>query len=88
VVPHGFVPEVAQLKSPLVTMLEIVSVAPELFVSVTVFAALVVPTDCVPKARLVGDSVTGMAPVPLTSMTCGLPAPDVVIATPPFVEPV
>src|SRR5271166_877703 len=85
---QGFVPDGVAVKSPLARMLEIVSVLPELLVSVTVFAALVVPTAWVPKARLVGESETGSTPVPLTSMTCGLPAPDVAIATLPLVEPV
>ena len=88
VAPQAFEPEGVAVKSPLVAMLEMVSVPPELFVSVTVCGALVVPTACVPKLRLTGDSVTGIAPVPVTSMTCGLPAPEVAIATLPLVDPV
>jgi hypothetical protein len=44
VAPHGVAPDGAAVKSPLATMLEIVSIPPELFVSVTVWGALVVPT--------------------------------------------
>jgi hypothetical protein len=44
VAPQGVVPEGAALKSPLATMFEIVSVAPESLVKVTVCGALVVPT--------------------------------------------
>jgi hypothetical protein len=86
--PQGLVPDGAALKSPLATMLEIVSVAPELLVRVTVLGPLVVPTVCEAKARLVGDSATGSAPVPVTSMTWGLPAPEVEKATAPLVDPV
>jgi hypothetical protein len=88
VAPQAFEPEGVAVKSPLAAMLEIVSVPPELFVSVTVCGALVVPTACVPKLRLTGDSVTGIAPVPVTSTICGLPAPDVAIATLPLVDAV
>lgn len=69
-------------------MLEILSVDPELFVSVTVFGALVVPTVCAAKVRLVGASVTGTTPVPVSPTICGLPAPEVGIATAPLIEPV
>ncbi len=88
VAPHFFDPEGASLKSPLATMLKMVRVAPESLVSVTVLAALVVPTAWAANERLVGDRVAGSAPVPLTSMICGLPAPEVAMATAPFVEPV
>jgi hypothetical protein len=57
-------------------MLEIVSAAVPVFVSVEVCEPLVVPTRCEPKARLVGFSETdgaGVAPVPLRPRTCGLP---------------
>jgi hypothetical protein len=43
--PHGSAPEGMAVKSPLATRLEIVTVEPELLVSVTVWGALVVPTD-------------------------------------------
>jgi hypothetical protein len=45
-------------KSPPVAMLPIVSGSMPLLVRVMVLAELVVPTVCVPKARLVGDSCT------------------------------
>ena len=65
-----------------------VSVLPELFVSVIVFGALVVPTACAVNVRLVRDSVTGISPVPDNPMICGLPAPEVKIATDPLTAPV
>jgi hypothetical protein len=89
VAPQGAVPDGAAEKSPLATMLEIVSVEPELLFSVTVLGALVVPTASVLKARLVGDSTTGIAPVPDTPMICGLTAPpELAIATAPLIAPV
>lgn len=69
-------------------MLAIDSVEPELFVSVTVFGALVVPTVCAENVRLVGANVTGTAPVPVSPTICGLPAPEVAIATAPLIDPV
>jgi len=86
--PQGLVPDGAALKSPLATMLEMVSVPPELLVRVTVWGALVVPTFCAAKVRLAGDRDTGSAPVPVTSTICGLPAPEVAMATAPLVDPV
>ncbi len=44
VVPHDPLPDDVAVKSPLAMMLEIVSVAPESLVRVTVLGALVVPT--------------------------------------------
>jgi hypothetical protein len=44
------------------------------FVSVAVFAALVVPTVWLAKVRLVGVSVTaGAVPLPVSGTVCGLP---------------
>src|ERR1700690_16604 len=86
--PQGVAPEGVAAKSPLATRLEMVSVPPELLVSVTVFGALVVPTVCAGNVRLVGDTVTGSAPVPDRPMICGLPAPEVAMATDPFTAPV
>jgi len=88
VAPHGALPDPVTLKPPLATMLEIFSVVPELFVRVTDFGALEVPTACVPKARLVGDKLTGISPVPVSPITCGLPNPVSVIATAPLIDPV
>jgi hypothetical protein len=62
-------------KAPVVAMLVTVSDPLPLFVSVTLFAALVVSTDCDVKVSEVGDNVTAGAPipVPLSVITCGLP---------------
>jgi hypothetical protein len=87
VAPQGLVPDGAALKSPLATMLEMDSVPPELFVSVTVWGALVVPTVCAAKVRLAGARITGTTALPLTSTTCGLPAPEVASATAPLIVP-
>ncbi len=57
VLPQGVEPGDCA-KSPLVTMLVMSSVEPELLVSVTVFLALVCPTTTVPKVRVVGDTLT------------------------------
>ena len=65
-----------------------VSVPPELLVSVTVFGALVVPMVCAENVRLVGESVTGAAPVPDKAATCGLGAPVIAMASDPFTDPV
>ena len=82
-------------KSPLVAMALIVSGALPLLVSVTVCAALVVPTFWLPKLRLAGDSVTagavGAAGEILVTKA-SLPPPDVVWKAPrvvgKLVEPV
>jgi hypothetical protein len=42
------------------------------FVSVTVLARLVVPTDTVPKLNEATESVTGVIPVPARLTVCGL----------------
>lgn len=53
-------------KSPVAAMLEIVKGAPPLFASVTVCAALLVPTNWLPNVRLAGDKLTDEAtPMPL-----------------------
>ena len=64
------------------------SVPPESLVSVTVFGALVVPMAWPENVRLVGDSVTGTAPVPDKAATCGLAAPVSAMASDPFTDPV
>jgi hypothetical protein len=51
-------PPLVSLKSPLEVMLVMVKAATPLFVSVTVCAALVVPTIWLLKVRLVGASTT------------------------------
>jgi len=50
----------------------IVSVVVPTFVSVTVLAAVVVPTVTEPKLKLVGESFA-VVPVPLSETVCGLP---------------
>lgn len=83
------------VKSPLlvpvmVTLLTSRVALPEL-VSVTVIAALVVPTNWLGKVRLVGESVTlgpGAKPVPVRLMLCGLPLPLSVSVTAPVRVPV
>jgi len=58
----------------LATMLVMLRAAAPELVSVTVFAALVVFTKWLPKAKLVGDKLTaGVAPVPERLTACGLP---------------
>jgi len=47
------------------------SAAVELLVRVTIFALLVVPTVCVPKASLVGPKVSGRSAVPLSATVWG-----------------
>lgn len=86
--PQGVVPEPEALKPALATMLEMVSVVPELLVRVTDFGALAVPTARVPKARVVGDKTTGIAPVPVSPMICGLTAPESATDAAPLIDPV
>lgn len=43
-----------------------------LFVTVTVFAALAVPVCSLPKASVLGETVTGIIPVPFSVTVCGL----------------
>jgi len=63
--PHVFVP-VTRAKSPLIVMLLKLSVAVPELVSVTVFAAVVLPKATVPHDKEVGDRVT-FGPPPLAS---------------------
>jgi len=58
---------------PAIAMLVIVIAVVPTFLSVTVLAALVVPTFTDPKLRLVGVS-SAVVPVPLSGTCCGLPA--------------
>ena len=50
-------------------------------VTVTVFAALVLPTASEPKLRLVEEKVTGALPLPVTLTVC-VPALSVIVRTP------
>jgi hypothetical protein len=62
------------LKSPLAAMLLIVIVPLPVFVRVTVWAALLVPTAWLPKFKLVGLKLAaGWVPVPPSGINCGLP---------------
>src|SRR3989442_379994 len=69
--------------APVMVMLVRFSGAPPLLVRVTVCAALVVPTRCLPKALLVAESVAvgGVTPVPVSDTDCGLPAASSVMVT-------
>jgi hypothetical protein len=70
VAPHVFV----SAKSPLLVMFEIAIASLPVFDSVMVCAALVVPTGCAPKSKLVGVRLaTGAPPVPASATVCGLP---------------
>src|SRR5437899_400098 len=63
-------------KSPLATMLLMARVAVPVFDSVTVCAALVVPTVWLAKVSEVGERlavVVGAVPVPVRPTVCGLP---------------
>jgi hypothetical protein len=59
-----------------------------LFLSVTVFAALVVPTACDPDPRLAGDSAACKTPVPAKETVCGLLLALSVIVNVPVLLPV
>ena len=64
------------------------SVALPVLVSVTVCAALVLPTGTLPKLRLVGDrDTTGAVPTPVSDTVCGLPAALSVIVRVPLIVP-
>jgi hypothetical protein len=58
---------------PVIVKLVIVIAVVPTFLSVTVLAALVLPTVTEPKLRLVGVS-SAVVPVPLSGTCCGLPA--------------
>lgn len=81
-----------EAKSPLITMLEMESVAVPVFVSVTVCDALVVFSNWLPKIRPVGDRVTaglfGAVPTPVKLTVCGLPPALSVILIEPLRVPV
>jgi hypothetical protein len=54
------------LKPELATTLVILSATLWLFVRITVFDVLVAPTATIPKFSVVGESVTGALPVPVS----------------------
>jgi hypothetical protein len=76
--------------APVSVMPEIVSVAPPLLVSVTVCAALVVPTSCALKLKDATpiETAAGVTPMPIRLMMCGLPAASSVKDTAPVRVPV
>ena len=57
-------------------------------VIVTTCTALVLPTEIVPKERLVGDIVIGRTPVPVALRTCVLTDPVSLMVIPAAVFPV
>jgi hypothetical protein len=57
---------------PLIVSPESVMAALSLFVSVTIFAALVLLMPCLPKARVVTEVVACATPVPVREIVCGL----------------
>jgi hypothetical protein len=57
---------------PVMVSPESVMAVLSLFVSVTVFAALVLLTPCLPKARVVTEVVAWATPVPVRETVCGL----------------
>jgi hypothetical protein len=58
---------------PIIAILVMLNVVVPTLVSVTAFAALVVPTATEPKLRPVGESFA-VVPTPLSVTFCGLPA--------------
>src|SRR5689334_8705759 len=87
-------PQVVALlaKSPVTPMLLIFSVAVPVLVSVTVFAAVVVFSNFVPKLREVADSLTtglpALAPVPDNAAVCVPPGASSFTTRVPFWAPV
>ena len=53
-------------------MLDIVTAVLLMFVNVTDFAELVVPTFCLANVRLLADRVTCCTPAPVRDISCGL----------------
>jgi hypothetical protein len=79
---------VLRAKSPLATMLAMLSTAPPVLLRVTVWAALVVPTPCAEKLSALGLATLVLPwPVPLRAMLCGLPGALLVMATLPVRVP-
>jgi hypothetical protein len=53
-----------------------------------IFAALVLPTATLPKARVAGENVTGASPVPVRPTSCGEFVALSLIVIPPVMAPV
>lgn len=77
----------AMEKPAVVTMLEKVRAAPAPFVSVTVWGELMLPTATAPKFKPLGETVAGTPPLPVRTVTCGLPAALSVAVKVPSTEP-
>ena len=92
VVPHGVVPPATAAKSPLAPKESDVLAAVPVFLTVTIFAALVVPTVCAANVSLAGVTVTitvpSEAPVPDRLTVCGEFVAWSVIAIEPVRVPV
>lgn len=58
--------------APVTVMLEIVNVVLRLFLTVTFFGGLVVPTFCAAKVNFDGVTDTGRTPAPVKLTDCGL----------------
>ncbi len=85
--PQGKVPPVVETKSPLAATLLMGVAVGRLFVTVTTFTTLVLPTETVPKEIEVGDMVTARMPLPLRFCTCVLTEALSTTVTPPMLEP-
>jgi hypothetical protein len=75
--PTAMLAHVVAANGPVVATLLMVTVVLPAFVTVTVLGALVVPTFCLPKFRLVGDTLTDAVveaetPVPVNETVWGL----------------
>ena len=76
-------------KSPLATLLLMLSTAPPVLLRVTVLAVLVVPTPCEPKFHDVGLATLVLPwPVPVSAMLCGLPGALLAIVMLPLRVPI
>lgn len=81
-------PKLCCEKSPVVAIVEIVTAALELFVTVTVCAGLESPLIVLGNARDVGDRLSTVAvPVPVSDTVCGLPVPLLVRVNVPVLVP-
>jgi hypothetical protein len=88
-VPQLFVWLKSPALLPLMDIPEMDRTAVPLFVNIAVCGALVVPTFCFAKFRLVGESFTaGAMPVPLRLTVCGLPVALSVMLSVPVSVPV
>ncbi len=75
------------MKSPLAATLLMGTAVDVLFVTVTTFTTLVLPTETVPKEIEVGDMVTANMPLPERFCTCVVMEALSTTVTPPMLEP-